>query len=157
MKLSRLAVCATTSFIFAAAWAADPVDPADHKAHHPESVSTPAKNALTLASTTAAKESMKKMDEQMKMMRDMHEKMTNAKTPEERSALMSDHMKTMQVGMAMMGNMNKMAADAKTKMKGEMPADMGMHQMMEKRMEMMESMMQMMMDRIPVAAPLPAK
>ena len=90
------------------------------------------------------------MDQKMMAMRDMHDKMMNAKTPEERSAMMADHMKSMQDGMAMMGSM---AGTGKDGMKGGMPADMATHhQMMEKRMEMMETMMQMMMDRMPPAA-----
>ena len=122
-----------------------------------------------------AKMDMSKMDAQMKKMREMHQKMVAAKTPEERSQLMAEHMKTMQDSMQMMGSMSGMhgggmgamggasAGDAKpmpgmpgmaTKpatpgmagMAGNMPAH---HQMMEKRMAMMESMMQMMMDRMP--------
>lgn len=155
MKFIRPVVCAAISLMFAAsAWAEDQVD---HQTHHPESVSASAKNTSAIAKPVPVKESMKKMDEQMKMMRDMHEKMTNAKTPEERGALMADHMKAMQGGMAMMGNMNKMGADAKSKMKGEMSADMGMQQMMEKRMEMMEGMMQMMIDRMPPSSPASTK
>ena len=88
------------------------------------------------------------MDGQMKTMQEMHDKMVAAKTPEERNALMADHMKTMQDGMTMMngmssGGMAGMQGDAATR-----------NQMMEKRMEMMESTMQMMMDRLPAA---PAK
>ena len=124
-----------------------------------------------------AKMDMSKMDAQMKKMREMHQKMVAAKTPEERSQLMAEHMKTMQDSMQMMGGMSGMhgggmgamggsaAADAKpmpgmpgmaakpatpgmSGMAGNMPAH---HQMMEKRMAMMESMMQMMMDRMPAA------
>lgn len=127
-----------------------------------------------------AKMDMSKMDAQMKKMREMHQKMVAAKTPEERSQLMAEHMKTMQDSMQMMGPMSGMhgggmgamggaaASDAKP-MPG-MPGMPGMaakpvtpgmagmagnmpahHQMMEKRMAMMESMMQMMMDRMPAA------
>ena len=112
-----------------------------------------------------AKMDMSKMDAQMKKMREMHEKMVAAKTPEERNQLMAEHMKTMQDSMQMMGGMSGMhgggmgamggaaASDAKPMpgmpgMAGNMPAH---HQMMEKRMAMMESMMQMMMDRMPAA------
>jgi hypothetical protein len=83
---------------------------------------------------------MAAMDSKMKAMHEMHEmheKMMSAKTPEERNALMAQHMKTMQAGMAAMS------------MKGQkpMPGNMKMRQqMMEKRMDMMETMMQMMMD-----------
>ena len=66
-----------------------------------------------------------------------------AKTPEERAALMQEHMKAMQDGMAMMGQMRASTA-----------ADMAMdHDMMYRRMDMMETMMQMMMDRQAMQAP----
>ncbi len=138
---------------------------AEHTQHHP---SEPAKKATKVVAPKApakAAESMAAMDIQMKAMREMHEKMMAAKTPEERKALMGDHMKAMQDGMSMMGKMGSMGsmsgmsdmkgmggmgADAK---KGGMSMDMmGHHDMMEKRMEMMTSMMQMMMDRLPTAA-----
>ena len=45
-------------------------------------------------------------DPRMKAMKDMHQKMMNAKTPAERQALMADHMKAMQDGMAMMKEMH---------------------------------------------------
>ena len=70
----------------------------------------------------------------MKSMKEMHAKMMAAKTVEERQALMGEHMKTMQDGMAMMGQM-------KGEKSGMSPDAMG------KRMDMMEMMMQMMMDR----------
>ena len=88
------------------------------------------------------------MDQRMKDMQAMHEKMMSAKTPEERQALMAEHMKMMQDGMAMMkqmGGMSKMGGMQGGKGMGGMSER---HQMMEKRMEMMESMMQMMMDRM---------
>lgn len=84
---------------------------------------------------------MARMDAQMKTMQGVHEKMMAAKTPEERSKLMIDHMKTMQDGMAMMGDMKDTHG-----MVGDMSAR---QQMMEKRMEMMQIMMKMMMDRLP--------
>ena len=96
-----------------------------------------------------AKMDMSKMDAQMKKMREMHQKMVAAKTPEERSQLMAEHMKTMQDSMQMMGGMGGAGmGDMKGMpgMGGDMPAH---HQMMDKRMAMMESMMQMMMDRMP--------
>jgi len=109
--------------------------PADeHAAHHPPG-------------TAAATPAPGGYDQQMKMMQEMHRKMAEAKTPDERAALMKDHMKTMQDGMAMMGQMGG----------GMMGGGMGMDDgkapmamdpaMMKRRMDMMESMMQMMMDR----------
>ena len=86
---------------------------------------------------------MSKMDAQMKTMDDMHQRMMDAKTPEQRNKLMAEHMKAMQAGMAMMGDMKEMPG---------MAGDMGArHQMMTKRMEMMQTMMKMMMDRMQAA------
>ena len=109
------------------------------------------------ATTMAAPEQMAKMDAQMKTMQAMHDKMMSAKTPEERSKLMAEHMKTMQDGMAMMDGMSGAGMGGMKGMQGMggmggMGGDMGArHQMMEKRMEMMQSMMKMMMDRMPAA------
>ena len=99
------------------------------------------------------------MDPRMKVMHEMHQKMKNAKTPDERQALMADHMKAMQGGMAMMKDMSGMGAmGAKPAMAGMgsmgggkgMPADMAMHhRMMAQRMDMMQMMMEMMIDRMP--------
>lgn len=113
---------------------------------------------------------MARMDEQTKVMQAMHDKMMQAKTPEQRSALMAEQMKVMQDSMEMMDKMgtggmmdkggmggmkDKAAKGSDAGMpcmqdKGPMDCDMDMHhQMMEKRMQMMQSMMQMMMDRMP--------
>jgi len=105
----------------------------EHAAHHPEGASAPAAKATPKAAAPA------QMDMQMKSMQEMHEKMMATKTPEERQALMTEHMKSMQGGMAMMGQMK--APDAKGSGKPMSP------EMMGKRMDMMEMMMQMMMDR----------
>ena len=48
------------------------------------------------ASSAAPSEGMAKMDAQMKNMREMHEKIMSAKTPEEHNKLMAEHMKAMQ-------------------------------------------------------------
>ena len=90
------------------------------------------------------------MDTHMKAMREMHDKMARARTPEERNALMAEHMKLMQDGMAMMGGMGPGGMRGMGAMSGD---GAGHQQMMEKRMEMMQSMMQMMMDRMPAAPP----
>ncbi len=97
------------------------------------------------AGTMAAPNHMAMMDAQMKSMREMHEKMMNAKTPDERNKMMAEHMKSMQGGMAMMGGgMGDMKG-----MQGMSGDMMAHHQMMAKRMEMMQMMMKMMMDRMP--------
>jgi hypothetical protein len=109
------------------------------------------------ATSMTTPDPMARMDAQMKTMRDMHEKMMNAKTPQERSKLMAEHMKTMQDGMAMMGGMSSGGMGDMKGMQGMqgMTGDMGARQqMMEKRMEMMQMMMKMMMDQMPAT---PAK
>jgi hypothetical protein len=94
---------------------------------------------------------MAQMDTQMNMMSETHGKMMQAKSPEERNALMATNMKQMQDGMAMMGGTGS-GGMAGMQGKGPMAGDMGTRQqMLEKRMEMMQSMMQMMMDRMPQA------
>ena len=113
-----------------------------HQAHHPAgTASAPSSKAVP----AKARPDMGPMNSQMKAMQEMHDKMMAAKTPEERTALMADHMKTMQDGMAMMKGMSPGGTGG---MKGDMAAH---HQMMEKRMDMMQTMMQMMMDRLPAA------
>lgn len=119
----------------------------EHDAHHP-------------AAEAAPKVDPAKFDQQMKTMQEMHQKMMAAKTPAERAALMKDHMKAMQDGMAMMGQMGggmpmmgpkgggmRMQGGGMSWMPG------GMQQDMMQRMDMMEMMMQMMVDREAVVPP----
>ena len=87
------------------------------------------------------------MDTQIKAMGEVHDQMMAAQTPEERNALMPEHMQAIQDAMTMM---NAMAARGMAGMKGDMAAH---HQMMDKRMEMMQATMLLMMDRLPAAAP----
>ena len=113
-----------------------------HQAHHPAgAASAPVSKSMPRKTGP----DMARMDTQMKAMGEMHNKMMAAKTPEERNALMAEHMKTMQEGMAMMNGMSPGGMGA---VKGDAAAR---QQMMEKHMEMMQSMMQMMMDRMPGA------
>ena len=123
-------------------------------------VAPPPKEA---AAATKKAPAIAMMDAKIKTMHDMHEKMKAAKTPEERHALMGEHMKTMQDVMGTMGDMGMMGGMGAMGGKGGMGMGGGMHgqmpldmatrqQMMEKRMEMMGAMMQMMMDRM---APAP--
>ena len=128
--------------------------PADHSAH----LANPTPAAGMPMPMGGAGAPMARMDEQMVAMQAMHDKMVLAKTPDQRSALMAEHMKIMQDSMTMMdgkGAMHGMHGMQGMQGKGPMDADMAMrHQMTEKRMQMMHSMMQMMMDRMP---PAPAK
>jgi hypothetical protein len=143
MKLVRtlslgLAIAAAGAF----AWAAEDVHHAAGAASGTASKAMPARSSSD----------MTRMDAQMRAMREMHERMMAAKTPDERNALMAEHMQAMQEGMAMM---NGMAPAGMSGMKGGMNGDTAaQHQMMEKRMDMMQAAMQMMMDRLPAA---PAK
>ena len=123
----------------------------------PGSVNAPPPSS-TVADASAASP-MTPKEPRMKAMQEMHQKMMNAKTPEERNALMADHMKAMQGGMSMMKGMGAM--DGKGSMEGMgamadakgMPADMAKHHnMMEQRMTMMQMMMEMMIDRMPPAS-----
>ncbi len=116
--------------------------PADHTQHHAADT-TPAAQS---AAVPAAGDRTVSMEKQMQTMRVMREKLAAAKTPEERKAVMSEHMKTMQESMAMMDKMKSPSGGM-----GMTPMMEGTHQhhqMMEMRMEMMESMMRMMMDRM---------
>jgi hypothetical protein len=55
----------------------------------------------TAAAPPASTERMTAMDAHMKSMHEMHDKLSHARTTEERQALMAGHMKLMHEGMAM--------------------------------------------------------
>lgn len=114
-----------------------------HQGHHPPEASTPAaKSAAPAPPATAPDKRMAGMDAQLQVMQEMHEKMMAAKTPEQRKAMMAEHMKVMQGSMRMMDDMSRPGPET-------MQCDMGeQHRQMQKRMQMMQSMMQMMMDRM---------
>ena len=111
---------------------------------------------------------MPAMDPRMQSMQEMHQKMMNADTPADRQALMPEHMKAMQGGMAMMKEMHGGGGAGGMGMMGSpggappmagmgdskgMPADMAKrHQMMTDHMAVMQTMMDMMSDRMPPAS-----
>jgi hypothetical protein len=128
-------------------------------------------SASTAPMAMGASGSMAMQDSRMKAMQEMHQKMVNASTPAERQALMADHMKAMQGGMAMMKEMQAMhgaggmggmgmmgSSGGAASMAGMgdgkgMPTDMAKrHQMMADHMAMMQMMMDMMADRMPPAS-----
>jgi len=112
-----------------------------HKAHHPAGSASAAASKSMPGNTTPE---MARMANQTKAMQEMHDKMMAAKTPEERNALMGEHMKTMQEGMGMMKGMGGMTGPKSP------PTNMTERQtMMEQRMDMMQAMMEMMADRLP--------
>jgi hypothetical protein len=91
-------------------------------------------------------------DQHTKRMRDIHEQMMAASTPEERAALMHEGRTSMQHGMAMMKQM-RMGMVSGMPMENHM-GGMGMAQGMpmdctgeDRRMEMMDAMMQLMIDQ----------
>jgi hypothetical protein len=107
------------------------ISDAAHATHHPASaVATPGSE---------------RVDEQMKAMREMHQKMMAAKTPEERQALMAEHMKAMQGGMSMMCDMSTGGTSTQ--------GGAGMHDTMKRCMEMKDMATRMMMDRESGKAP----
>ncbi len=108
----------------------------------------PAPMAMAAKPVAAPPDHLAHLDTQTKSMQAMHEKMMAAKTPEERNAMMAEHMKSMQDGMKMMEGMASPGMKGMSGMSGEMGAH---HAMMEKRMAMMQTMMKMMMDRMPAA------
>lgn len=95
--LRTMALAGVLTFTLAAC-AQTPAAPGsqDHAAHHPPAAGS---------SAPAPADRMAMMDAHMKAMREMHDKMSRARTQEERNALMAEHMKLMQEGMAMMGGM----------------------------------------------------
>ena len=164
MRLNIVAGLLTTLFVAGCAIAQSPKPVDEHAGHHPGEAQS---GGITTQSApaAAAASAPDAFDRQMKAMQEMHKKMQAAKTPAERSALMDEHMKLMQSGMAMMGTGNsggmgmgmmqqgaqaKPAAPAASGTSGMM----GMHAQMERRMAMMEQMMQMMVDR---QAAMPSK
>ena len=139
MKFVRLfSLALALSAVGAPSWA---TQHDQHKAHHPAgSASAPAARSMPGETTPE----MARMSNHMKAMQEIHNKMMAAKTPEERNALMGEHMKTMQEGMGMMKGMGGMAGP------NSPPTNMAERQtMMEQRMDMMQTMMEMMADRLP--------
>ena len=96
---------------------------------------------------------MGQMDEHMKKMQALHDRMTSATTPEERQKVMDEQRQEMQAGMGMMNQMMQgggMMGGMGGGMMGQKgkPADAtSQMQMMQKRMDMMQMMMQTMMDQ----------
>jgi hypothetical protein len=85
--------------------------------------------------TMASPDRMTAMDAQMKTKHAMHARMANAKTPEERRALMAEHMKAMQGGMGMMKGMTGMPGMGDPKHMSTERAEH--HRMMMQHMAMM--------------------
>ena len=104
----RVPLAIVLAFVVGPALAQTAAEHAQHKAapSQPSAQSIP--SAQAQAATGDPGNAMAAMDETMKAMHAMHEKMDKARTPQERNALMADHMKIMQEGMAMMNRMRGM-------------------------------------------------
>lgn len=136
LSLSTLALLTACASPAGPAGASDtPAAASAHTSHHPG---------------TSSSAPMPGMQDRMQAMREMHDKMMNAKTPAEREALMAEHMKSMQGGMDMMkrmGCMTPMGAGA-----GMSGGNMAQKQQaMEGCTQMMQMMMEMMGQRMPNA------
>lgn len=98
------------------------------------------------------------VEPRMKAMQEMHGKMRAAQTSAERQALMSDHMRAMRAGMAMMKEMDAMppmgGAPGARAGKGMAEGMAKHHQRMTEHNAAMHLMMEMMFDHLPSAAPV---
>src|SRR5690606_10379821 len=100
IRQTLLALCVTVASLGALAQ-----NPEVHKRRNPENTlsSTVNVNKTTTGKMNPGK--MAAMDQHMKAMQAMHEKMMAAKNPQERQKLMAEHMKLMQGGISMMKQM----------------------------------------------------
>ena len=102
MNATKQLACAlalgTASFVATAQTAAE------HAQHHPEGATPTAAPATPVT----PEQQMSAMDRQLQLMRDMSRRLAEAKTPQERQALMAEHQKTLQDSMKMMGQMQGM-------------------------------------------------
>jgi hypothetical protein len=112
-----------------------------------------ASNPGAAATRSGSLMAMRQMDEYVRKMQALHNKMMNAGTPEERQKVMDEQRKEMQSGMAMMnktmpgGGMMGNMGGGMMGQKGIRPDATSQMHMMQKRMDMMQMMMQTMMDQ----------
>lgn len=113
--------------------------------------SSPDATTAQSGSSMSMSNQMGQMDEYMKKMQALHDKMMSATTPEERQKVMGEQRQEMQAGMGMMNHMQDggMMGNMGGGMMGQKsaPADASAQmRMMQKRMDVMQMMMQTMMD-----------
>lgn len=113
-------------------------------APNPASTTTQSDSSMNMAKQTGS------IDEHMKKMHALHDKMSAAATPEARQKIMAEQRQEMQRGMALMkpmmhGGAGMGAMGGGMMAQKDQPGDASM-QMMQKRMDMMQMMMQTMMD-----------
>ncbi len=97
------------------AFSASAQTPAEHAQHHPDGAAVPVQ-----AAPATPEQQMSAMDKQLQLMRDMSRKLADAKTPQERQAVMAEHQKTMQDSMKMMGQMQGIPMGGMGMMSGQM-------------------------------------
>ena len=148
VSMSRFRTLAVVLGLAAASAAAMAQD-VQHSPHHPAGpASAPPRHDI---GTPGGVTAMVRMNAQMRAMQVMHEKITAAKTPAERDALMPEHMKLMQESMSMLRGMSP----AKAKSGAGDPASR--QEILERRVDMMESMMQMLVDGMPAPSTAPGR
>lgn len=169
MNTSRtLAIVLSTGLISLAATAQTAVDHSQHATQPTfgSPVASPDGGAAP-ADQASGGQQLAAMDRQLQHMRDMHTKMSAAKTDQERQALMAEHKKAMHDGLRLMGGAGAASAPSDASRSGHAghPGQSGQgghsghgggmgshmmqrHAMMEKRMEMMQATMQLMMDHM---------
>ena len=102
------------------------------------------------AATTQSTPVTGQMDEHMKKMQVLHDRLMSAANPEERQKAMEEARKEMQDGMTMMKPMMQggaMMGSGMMAQKGKSADTNAQMKMMGKRMDMMQMMMQMMLDQ----------
>lgn len=112
------------------------------------------KAAVQPAPSMDATVQMKRMDQQMKKMRALQDRMVRAATPDERQKIMAEQHKAIQDGMRVISQM--MAAMSGSGALGEKadPSDPnGVIQMMQTGIDLMALMTQMMMDQLGLITP----
>jgi len=99
---------------------------------------------------------MMQMDDHMKRMQTLHDRIMNAASPEQRQNTMQEARKEMQESMATMKptmHGGAMMGNGAMAQKGGPGAGNAQMQMLEKRVDMMQMMMQMMMDQQEMTVP----
>ena len=151
MKLVHT-VCLVLAIVVGAPVWAQQADP--HAAHQAAMAAGQAGDPASAATATSKPAepdpAIARMDAQVKAMADIHAKMTAARTPAERKALMPAQLKLMQDGMDMMNAMHAgMQSGMQPGMQCPMAGGMAGHQqMMQTHVALMQAMMQAMMDRM---------
>ena len=132
-------ICAVIALLAGTSAALAQTTPDEHASHHPAGAAPPP--ATTAAQTPAqgmGPAAVPRMQDNMKKMQDLMEKIHASKDGAERRQLLEQHSKSMQEQMEMMRGMGRGASPMD---EGMMKQMMTNHQAMQGRMDMMEMMM----------------